>query len=203
MDDPPVKNFVNHCSIQAGSRWGPIKFARKMREPRWGTEYLQNVREEFGRTQLLQAAIEDLPQEQNRIELHESQVDIYGMPSPKIFHRYHQMDIDAMNYGLSKCAMILQAAGAEIKEYSRAHKDISANNTYHLMGTCRMGFNDESSVLNQHCQSYSVPNLFVVDGSVFPTSAAVNPTLTIQANAYRVADYIVQSVKRMERWVKT
>jgi hypothetical protein len=55
-----------------------------------------------------------------------------------------------------------------------------------------MGHDENDSLLNKYCQSHAVPNLFVVDGSVFPTSAAVNPTLTIQANAYRVAAHIIK-----------
>ena len=141
--------------------------------------------------------MEDLPREENQVTLHDK-LDMYGMPTPKVTHRYHDMDIQALQYALSKCAVILQACGAEIKEYSRAHRDILGNYTFHLMGTCRMGVNENDSLLNKYCRSHAVKNLYVVDGSVFPTSAAVNPTLTIQANAHRVAEHIVDAAKRFE-----
>ena len=191
------EQFINHCSIQSGSKWGPIKFARKARKPNWGKEFIGRVMDEYLRTGLLQAAVEDLPREENRVTLHEK-LDMYGMPAPKVTHRYHEMDIQALQYGLSKCAVILQACGAEIKEYSSAHHDILGNYTFHLMGTCRMGTNENDSLINKYCRSHAVSNLYVVDGSVFPTSAAVNPTLTIQANAHRVANHIVEAAKRLE-----
>ncbi len=191
------EGFINHCSIQSGSKWGPIKYAKKARSPNWGKAFAERVFDEYRRTELLQAAIEDLPREENRVTLHDK-TDMYGMRAPKVIHKYHEMDIEALQYGLSKCAVILQGLGAEIKEYSKAHSDISENYTYHLMGTCRMGHTENDSVLNKYCQSYAVKNLFVVDGSVFPTSAAVNPTLTIQANSHRVAQHIIDSVGRRE-----
>jgi choline dehydrogenase-like flavoprotein len=66
----------------------------------------------------------------------------------------------------------------------------SADRTAHLMGTCRMGSNPASSVVNSDCQTHDIPNLFVCDGSVFTTGFAVNPSLTIEAIAARTADRI-------------
>jgi choline dehydrogenase-like flavoprotein len=66
----------------------------------------------------------------------------------------------------------------------------------HFHGTCRMGSDPGASVVDRWCRSHEVPNLWVVDGSVFPTSGGYNPTLTILANAYRVADYFVAESKR-------
>src|SRR5262249_49391383 len=61
---------------------------------------------------------------------------------------------------------------------------------WHLLGTCRMGDDPSTSVVDRWGGSHDVPNLFIVDGSVFVTSAAVNPTTTIQAPALRTADYL-------------
>ena len=66
----------------------------------------------------------------------------------------------------------------------------------HFMGTCRMGTDPKASVLDKWCRAHDVPNLWVVDGSCFPTSGGYNPTLTILANAYRVADHFVAEAKR-------
>ena len=63
---------------------------------------------------------------------------------------------------------------------------------WHLMGTARMGDDPERSVVDANCQAHDADNLFVIDGSVFVTSGAVNPTPTIQAIALRAADYIVR-----------
>ena len=61
---------------------------------------------------------------------------------------------------------------------------------WHLMGTARMGLDPKRSVVDASCQAHDVENLFVIDGSVFVTSGAVNPTPTIQAIALRAADAI-------------
>ncbi len=63
---------------------------------------------------------------------------------------------------------------------------------WHLMGTARMGDDPERSVVDRHGQAHDADNLFVVDGSLFVTSGAVNPTPTIQALALWVADYIAR-----------
>ena len=69
--------------------------------------------------------------------------------------------------------------------------------TGHIMGTCRMGSDPRSSVLDRWCRSHEVPNLWVVDGSFFPTSGGYNPTLTIFANAYRVAAHFIAEARRL------
>ena len=65
-----------------------------------------------------------------------------------------------------------------------------ADGTAHLMGTARMGSDPASSVVDADCRSWDIPNLWICDGSVFPTSGGVNPSLTIQAIACRTADRI-------------
>ena len=85
-------------------------------------------------------------------------------------------------------AEILDAAGA--KKVYRVYIDRITGNCSHQHGTTRMGDDRKSSVLNKWCQAHEVDNLFVVDGGPFPTATGANPTLTIMANAWRVADYI-------------
>ena|ERR687896_2385735 len=64
-------------------------------------------------------------------------------------------------------------------------------NCAHQHGTARMGEDPDRSVLNRWCRSHEVPNLYVFDGSPFPTSTGANPTLTIMANAWRCAERIL------------
>ena len=61
----------------------------------------------------------------------------------------------------------------------------------HLLGTARMGDDPRTSVVDRFHRAHDVPNLFIVDGSVFPTSLGVNPQLTIMALAWRTSDYII------------
>jgi choline dehydrogenase-like flavoprotein len=66
-------------------------------------------------------------------------------------------------------------------------------NCSHEMGTARMGDDPDRSVLNRWCRAHEVNNLFVVDGAAFPTALGANPTPTIMANAWRVADHLIQT----------
>jgi choline dehydrogenase-like flavoprotein len=65
----------------------------------------------------------------------------------------------------------------------------------HQCGTCRFGTDPQTSVLDLNCRTHDIDNLYVVDGSFFPSSSAVNPTLTIIANALRVGDHLLQRLK--------
>ena len=62
----------------------------------------------------------------------------------------------------------------------------------HQWGTCRFGKDPVTSVLNLNCRTHNLDNLYVVDGSFFPSNSGVNPTLTIIANAIRVAEHLKQ-----------
>jgi choline dehydrogenase-like flavoprotein len=65
----------------------------------------------------------------------------------------------------------------------------------HQNGTIRFGTDPKTSALDVNCRAHDLENLYVVDGSFFPSSAAVNPALTIMANALRVGDHLVQRMK--------
>jgi len=63
------------------------------------------------------------------------------------------------------------------------------------VGTCRFGRDSKTSVLEPNCKAHELDNLYVVDGSFFPSSGAVNPALTIVANALRVGDHLLERLK--------
>jgi choline dehydrogenase-like flavoprotein len=74
------------------------------------------------------------------------------------------------------------------------HKAFDAAATAHQAGTARFGTDPASSVLDVHCKAHDLDNLYVVDASFMPSVGAVNPTLTIVANALRVADHIAERI---------
>ncbi len=67
-------------------------------------------------------------------------------------------------------------------------KKVPLSAVWHQVGTCKFGSNPKTAVLDLNCRTHDVENLYVVDGSFFPSMGAVNPTLTIVANALRVSD---------------
>ncbi|MBF0501819.1 MAG: GMC family oxidoreductase [Candidatus Riflebacteria bacterium] len=187
--------WVNFCSIHAGSRWGPLKFAQQSHG--WGTSFIESIADTYPHTMMLQIMIEDLPQESNRVVLHETDIDAFGVPRAKVIHQYHQSDRAAATVTLTRARQILEASGAVRLWDEDIPHDVTDDYTYHIMGTCRFGHTDRDSVLNKFCQAHSVKNLFVIDGSWLPTCGGLNPTLTYQANGYRVGEYIVREAQKL------
>jgi choline dehydrogenase-like flavoprotein len=128
---------------------------------------------------------EILPQMRNEVRLHESERDQHGLPIPHVVFGYHENDKQIVRHAIEKMTEIMRAAGGE--------GVWSADRTAHLLGTCRMGDNPADSVVNADCRAHDLSNLYICDGSVFPTSTAVNPSLTIEAIAARTAERIIKA----------
>jgi choline dehydrogenase-like flavoprotein len=127
---------------------------------------------------------ECLPDDANTVTLDPQDRDQYGLPVARVTFSWGENDRKIIEVGKERERQILEAAGAEVTW--------DADDTAHLLGACRMGSDPSTSVVDQWCRSWDVPNLFICDGSVFTTGAAVNPSLTIQAIAARTADYIAE-----------
>lgn len=125
---------------------------------------------------------EMLPREENRVTL-ANEVDRYGLRIPRVTYSWCDNDKRLINHAIAFMSLALGAAGA---------KDmwVQEDDTCHLNGTARMGDRPDNSVVNADCRSWDIPNLWICDGSVFPTVGGANPSLTIQAIACRTADRI-------------
>ncbi len=134
------------------------------------------------------AICEDLPEEHNTVTLDPVLKDSNGIPAPKINYTLSDNSRRMLDHAVARATDILRAAGA----HDVWHEAPLADGGWHLMGTARMGTDPERSVVNEWGRSHDVKNLFIVDGSIFVTSAGVNPTRTIQALALYVADSIKQ-----------
>jgi choline dehydrogenase-like flavoprotein len=133
---------------------------------------------------------EMLPNEANRVTLAD-EVDQYGLKVPRITYAWGENDKALIRHAMGQMQISLEAVGA--KDIFRQEDD-----TNHLAGTARMGFDPATSVVNSDCRSWDVPNLWVCDGSVFPTTGGVNPSLTITAIAMRTAERIGALARRGE-----
>jgi len=128
---------------------------------------------------------EILPWEDNRVTLAEGaeDKDQFGLPVAKITFSLHDNDKKLIAFARKKTEEIMWAAGAE---------EVSQEARYaHLVGAARMGNDPRTSVVDKFGQSHDIPNLFICDGSIFPTQGSANPGLTIQALAIRTADYLI------------
>ncbi|MEV4642451.1 GMC family oxidoreductase [Actinoplanes sp. NPDC049548] len=156
--------------------------------PLWGSEAKRMDREYFNHSMAVAMVVHDMPQHDNRVDLDEKVIDAWGLPAARITLKPHPNDLAMGRWLIDRNAEILDAAGAH-KTY-RVYIDRITGNCSHQHGTTRMGNDPETSVVNRDCRAHEVDNLFVVDGGPFPTATGANPTLTIMANAWRVAERI-------------
>jgi choline dehydrogenase-like flavoprotein len=133
-----------------------------------------------------------LPLASNRVDLDPDVKDAWGLPAMRITSTSHPDDIKNMEFFRQKGLEILEAAGAK-KTWAGPVND--SRGGAHNRGSCRMGNDPKTSVVNKHHRAHDVPNLFIVDGSVLTTGGRNHPTMTIQALAFRAADHIVKAAK--------
>ena len=160
--------------------------------PRWGAGYKQAIREQSRHRMNINCFTTQLPVETNRVDLDPDVRDDWGLPAMRITSTSHPDDIKNMEFFRQKSIEILEAAGA---------KDIwappvrDARGSAHNRGTCRMGDDPRTSVVDQYHRAHDVPNLFIVDGSNLVTGGRNHPTMTIQALAFRAADHLIQAAR--------
>jgi choline dehydrogenase-like flavoprotein len=177
-----------YCFLSQGPL--PIGWARTVTGSRglWGMalrEEMTNYIHQAG----LKMVGEVLPREVNRIELAE-ETDEFGLRIPRVVFSYADEDKKLYEHALQSMAQVLEAAGAT---------DLwQEADTAHLAGTCRMGSDPTDSVTNADGRCWDISNLWICDGSLFPTSTGVNPSLTIQAVACRIGDRIRALARRGE-----
>jgi choline dehydrogenase-like flavoprotein len=186
----PGEGFVCGYTIEVVGPH-PVDFAARVSTARglWGAA-LRALMLDYNYYSGIGIVGEVLPQLSNAVRLHPSERDRYGLPVPHVLFEYHENDRRLIAHAIGRMEQIMTAAGGT---------DIwAADRTAHLLGTCRMGSDARDSVVDRDCRSHDVSNLFICDGSVFPTGAAVNPSLTIEALAARTADRVTQLISRRE-----
>ena len=133
---------------------------------------------------------EDLPDDANAVTLHAALKDSDGLPAPKVTYRLSDNTREMAGFHISRAEEALRAAGAATVSAT----PLMPEGTGHLFGTARMGRNRQTSVVDEFGRTHDVPNLYVIDGSIFPTSSGVPPVATICAVALRcVANVIDQA----------
>jgi choline dehydrogenase-like flavoprotein len=164
--------------------------------PVWGAGLKRTLRDYYSRTLMALTHTSSLPVETNAIDLDPVVKDAWGVPAIRVTYREHDNDVRLMRYIQDRSVELLQASGAVETWRYPVSEDPGAG--FHLLGTCRMGNDASRSVVDRFHRAHDVRNLFVVDGSSFVTSGRGQPTLTIQALAFRAAEHLIQAVKRRE-----
>ena len=137
---------------------------------------------------------EDLPRPENRVTLNrQGDIVLTYTPNNLEAHKRLQNKLKQLMNSQRKCDM----------HGSECHQGLFSRNLYlgqqiplagvaHQNGTVRFGDDPSDSVLDRNCKAHELDNLYVVDGGFFPSSSAVNPALTIMANALRVGDHLME-----------
>jgi choline dehydrogenase-like flavoprotein len=173
--------FGGYCYMSQGplaQQWATISSGGR---GLWGEALMRHM-EAYNHAVGLKIVGEMLPQERNCVTLADEK-DQYGLPIARVTYSWCDNDKRLIGHSLDFMTEALKAIDAT---------DIwrEENDTCHLNGTARMGDDPRTSVVDADCRSWDIPNLWICDGSVFPTVGGVNPSLTIQAIACRTADRI-------------
>lgn len=168
----------------------PVTYASQLARGRglWGARLREHMRG-YNHTAGINILGECLPSAHNYVELSD-ELDARGLPKPRVYFTNGENE-RRMNVHAEKLMReIWTTAGArDIWVYSR---------NAHIIGTCRMGTDAENAVVNPESRAFDVPNLYIVDNSIFPSALSCNPALTIMALSLRTADLFLQRARRSE-----
>ena len=176
----PDRGFARGFSIQTVAPL-PIGWAEHVHgDGHWGAALREYMRD-YNHWTILGLLCELLPQPDNRVTL-ANEHDQYGMPIANFSYSLCENDKRNIAFGTKTIEQIWEHAGAQ--------DQLKIDRFAHLVGGARMGFSPEDSVVDANHRVWEVPNLLIVDGSVFPTQGAANPALVIMALADRCAQLL-------------
>jgi choline dehydrogenase-like flavoprotein len=163
--------------------------------PRWGKGFKDAIAHNFTRSMEIMSHGTSLPLETNGFSLDADVKDDWGLPALCLTYKDHPDDLKLATWLNARGLELLDAAGAKQKWSFPIEEQAFG---VHLLGTCRMGNDPKTSVINADHRTHDVKNLFLCDGSSLVTSGRGQPTMTIEALAFRAADRIREVAKRGE-----
>ena len=197
-DTDPKRGFYGGGGLDARMFFGPLLFALNGGSPgsaNWGADFKRTLHHEFTRTMMINGHTTSLAMERNNITLDPTAKDKFGLPAIRMTYKDHPDDIKIQQFLLDRGLDILHATDAR-KVWNWPVGE--STGTAHLLGTCRMGNDPRTSVVDKFHRAHDVRNLFICDGSSMVTSGRGQPTMTIQALAFRAGHYIAEFARRGE-----
>jgi choline dehydrogenase-like flavoprotein len=186
----PKRGFVGGYHMETISLGLPF-MAAFLDPGAWGREFTDML-DQYSRTAGMWLVGEDMPRESNRITLHASEKDQFGLPIPNVHFDDHDNDVAMRTHAYKQGSAVYNAVGAtktfETPPYPSTHN----------LGTNRMSEKPRDGVVNKWGQTHDIANLFISDGSQFTTGGASNPTLTIVTLAIRQAEYIAEAMSKQD-----
>jgi choline dehydrogenase-like flavoprotein len=175
----PTRGFARGFSIQTVGPL-PIEHAQHvLGHGHWGAALRAYMRD-YNHWYTLGVLCELLPLAENRVTVVPEETDQNGIPVARMDYSQCENDRKNIAFANQKLKDVFEAAGAQ--------DTLTTSRYAHLVGGCRMGFDQETSVVDSDHRAWEVPNLFIADGSVMPTQGSANPALTIMALASRLAE---------------
>lgn len=168
----------------------PVTYASQVARGRglWGAPLREHMRG-YNHTAGINILGECLPSAHNYVELSD-EPDARGLPKPRVYFTNGENERRMNAHAEKLMREIWTTAGARnIWAYQR---------NAHIIGTCRMGTDGEKAVVNSESRAFDVPNLYIVDNSIFPSALSCNPALTIMALSLRTADLFLRRARRSE-----
>ena len=166
----------------------------------YGQRLKEDARRYYGSFLTFSGRGEMIPNAESYCDIHPTQVDQWGIPTLRFHWKWSEHELNQAAHMHRTFAEIIDAMGGT--PVTPVHGDDGGQAIYppgaiiHEVGTTCMGADPKESVLNQHCQSWEVPNLFVTDGGCFVSNADKNPTLSIMAIAMRSSEYLVDQARK-------
>jgi len=192
----PSRGFVRGAKWSVGPSRGPLGIAlsRHAEDQVWGAALHERVERGLGHQVAWTIGGEDLPDESNMVTLAPDLVDSDGLPAPKLRYRISENSRRLMKFDATRAIEALEAAGA----HDITAEALTTIGNSHFMGTARMGTSARDSVVDRWGRCHDVANLYIIDGSVFVTSAAVNPSSTIAALTKRTVTHLIAERRNQE-----
>jgi choline dehydrogenase-like flavoprotein len=197
-DTDAKRGFYGGGGIDARFGKYPIIFALgglPPGSPTWGEGYARALADQFSRSMYFGTHGTSLPIDANSVSLDPSLKDAWGLPCLRVTYTDHPDDLKCAEFLVARATEIAHAAGAR-KVWSDGVAPQRAS--VHLLGTCRMGDDPRTSVVDRVHRTHDVRNLFICDGSSMVTSSRGQPTATISALAFRAGEHIAALARRGE-----
>ena len=186
----PKRGFVGGYEMETLSLGLPFMVA--FLDPgAWGRDFTSAI-DQYDQMAGMWLVGEDMPRQSNRITLHATEKDQFGLPIPNVNFDDHPNDLAMREHAFKQGSAVYQAVGA-----TRVFRTPPYPSTHNL-GTNRMSAKAGDGVVNKHGQTHDIKNLFIADGSQFTSGGSENPTLTIVSLAIRQAEFIAGAMSRKE-----
>jgi len=190
IKNPKEKNFIRGYAFDFYTGGTPP--ARYL--PYYGAELDKAMEQHRGSAFSCTCMGEVLPRFENHVRINKDVKDDFGIP---VLHFQMHYSDNEFNMAKDAIATMSEVCGGCGWEVLASHEQMfPPGYSIHELGTCRMGDNPKTSVLNKWNQSHDIKNLFVVDGSSFVTGGSQNPTMTIVSLSMRASEYLAEQMRK-------